>query len=141
DERGELERTESSSTEYLKYYNTDDISLDEDETIHIAGEMYFKTADNSDLRYYPFVEMTIEGEETTQPDEEEETDEEEQVTDNETEGNDTIETPVDETPDETEEPPVEDEGNETTDEWPVPGFEAIFAVAGLLAVAYLVRRN
>ncbi|QLC51121.1 PGF-CTERM sorting domain-containing protein [Methanolobus zinderi] len=129
----------------IKMTNDNSITLDEDDTEEIAEGLAFKTADvesgNDTLRYYLYKEVTIEGEETTQPDEEEDMDEEEQVTDNETEGNDTVETPVDETPDETEEPPVEDEGNETTDEEPVPGFEAVFAVAGLLAVAYLVRRN
>jgi len=141
DEFGELE-VDSVSGDTISMSNTGTITLGVGDTVDIAENMKFEVADdNSQLRYYPFVELTIEGEETTQPDEEEEMDEEEQVTDNETEGNDTIETPVDETPDETEEPPVEDEGNETTDEQPAPGFEAVFAVAGLLAVAYLVRRN
>ncbi len=141
DEFGKLSASVGATS--LEFTNDDDsLTLTADDVVEIAEGMSFRVANDEDvLRFYPFVELTIEGEETTQPDEEEEMDEEEQVTDNETEGNDTVETPVDETPDETEEPPVEDEGNETTDEGPVPGFEAIFAVAGLLAVAYLVRRN
>jgi PGF-CTERM protein len=98
--------------------------------------MYFKVADtpSSELRYYPFVKLTIEGEQITQPDDE----------DTETPVDEGTEAPVDEGT----EAPV-DEGTEApVDEPPVetpekesPGFEAIFAVAGLLAVAYLVRRN
>jgi PGF-CTERM protein len=35
----------------------------------------------------------------------------------------------------------EEEPETTEDEAESPGFEAVFAVAGLLAVAYLVRRD
>jgi S-layer protein (TIGR01567 family) len=139
DEFGELE-VDSASGGAINMSSTGTVTLSKGDTVDIAENMKFEVADSDSLRYYPFVELTIEGEETTQPDEDDEIDDEEPVTDNETEGNETVEPPVDETPD-TEEPPVEDEGNETTDEEPAPGFEAIFAVAGLLAVAYLVRRN
>ncbi|MDP2216004.1 MAG: PGF-CTERM sorting domain-containing protein, partial [Methanolobus sp.] len=101
--------------------------------ISIAQGMSFKVADDSTLRYYPFATLTIEGDGVTQP----ETPVDETPVD-ETPGNETPvdETPVDETPvDETPETPVE------TPEEESPGFEAIFAIAGLLAVAYLVRRN
>jgi S-layer protein (TIGR01567 family) len=149
DERGELERTDSSSSDYLKYYNSDDISLDKDETIHIAEEMYFQTADNSTLRYYPFVEMTIEGEEPVIDDTGDEEDET-NVTDDETNETEDTTGDVEDTTNETEDTTgdVEDTTNETDttgdgeDEGAgIPGFEAVFAIAGLLAVAYLVRRN
>jgi S-layer protein (TIGR01567 family) len=149
DERGELERTDSSSSDYLKYYNSDDISLDKDETIHIAEEMYFQTADNSTLRYYPFVEMTIEGEEPVIDDTGDEEDET-NVTDDETNETEDTTGDVEDTTNETEDTTgdVEDTTNETDTTGDgedggagIPGFEAVFAIAGLLAVAYLVRRN
>lgn len=37
--------------------NDDDIGLDDDETIDIMGDVKFKTADDSTLRFYPFVEV------------------------------------------------------------------------------------
>jgi PGF-CTERM protein len=127
---------------YLQYYNSDDITLDEDDTINIAEEMYIQVADNSSaLRYYPFVEKTIEGEMEEEPEEPVEPEEpEENVTEPEE-----PEEPVE--PEEPEEnvtepeEPEEPATNETEEEQGVPGFEAVFAIAGLLAVAYLVRRN
>jgi PGF-CTERM protein len=47
-------------------------------------------------------------------------------------------TPVETTPEVVETTPAVEE---TTPEKPTPGFEAIFAIAGLLAVAYLLRRR
>jgi len=46
---------------------------------------------------------------------------------------DTLEAPAAVTPTE--------EATKTATEKPVPGFEAIFAIAGLLAIAYLVLRQ
>ena len=37
--------------------NSDDIGLDQDETTDIMGNVSFKTADDSTLRFYPFVEV------------------------------------------------------------------------------------
>jgi PGF-CTERM protein len=100
-----------------------------------------KTADDSDnLRYYPFVERVIgagmvdAGEDVVIGDEDEVVvgDEDEVVVGDEDEVVVGDETPMDD-----DEAPVT---NQTADE-PAPGFEAVFAVAGLLAVAYLVRRN
>jgi S-layer protein (TIGR01567 family) len=120
----------------IKMTNPSAITLSRGNDVSIAQNMYFKVADtpSSELRYYPFVKLTIEGEQITQPDDE----------DTETPVDEGTEAPVDEGT----EAPV-DEGTEApVDEPPVetpekesPGFEAIFAVAGLLAVAYLVRRN
>jgi len=139
DEFGELEVDTAGAT--LNMSNTGTITLSSGKTVDIAENMKFKVADDSNnLRYYPYVELTIAGEETTQPDEEDEMDEEEPAG-NETDGNETepvepVE-PVEpsEPADNETEPPVDGE------EEPAPGFEAVFAVAGLLAVAYLVRRN
>jgi PGF-CTERM protein len=121
-------------TDSLVMENTNAITLTRDKTISIAQGMSFKVADDSALRYYPFATLTVEGDGVTPPDDDE--DVETPVDGNETpvDGN---ETPVDETPVDNETPV---DGNETPAE-PSPGFEVIFAVAGLLAVAYLVRRN
>jgi S-layer protein (TIGR01567 family) len=134
DERGELEMS-TVGNDYLEYYNSDSITLSRDDTIDIAEDMKFLVADNNSLRYYPFVERTIEGEEPVIDDTGDEEDET-NVTDDET--NETEDTTGD----------VEDTTNETDttgdgeDEGAgIPGFEAVFAIAGLLAVAYLVRRN
>ena len=124
-------------TDSLTLSSSNSMTLTANKDISIAQGMSFRVADSSDLRYYPFVEMTIDGDNVTQPDDDE--DGNETVDGNETpvDGN---ETPVDgnETPVDGNETPVD--GNETPAE-PSPGFEVIFAVAGLLAVAYLVRRN
>ena len=119
--------------------NKDDMTLTKNKDIKIAGNMFFKVADANELRYYPYAEYTIgNATEPTEP------------TEPVTPGNETPVTPGEETPvtpGETpvtpgEETPVEQPTNETpTAEPGTPGFEAIFAVAGLLAVAYLVRRN
>ncbi len=139
DEFGELEVNAVSST--ISMFNSGSISLSADKEIDLAEGIMLKTADSTTLRYYPFVERTI-GEgpvvddaEAGDDDEIEMPVEEEEVE----EGEEVEETPVEE-----EEMPVEDEEEEEETEVPAdqaPGFEAIFAVAGLLAVAYLVRRN
>ncbi|TGC06786.1 S-layer protein domain-containing protein, partial [Methanolobus halotolerans] len=139
DEFGELE-IDSISGGTIEMSSTGSITLSRDDTVDIAEGMMFRVADSPDneLRYYPFVEWTIEGDGVTQPDDEEPVEEpvDETPAGNET-GNETPvdETPVDETPVDDEEPVTEEPAEES------PGFEAIFAVAGLLAVAYLVRRN
>ena len=126
----------------LTLTNKDDITLTKNKEIAIAGNMFFKTADSDDLRYYPYAEYVVGGNVTnvttpTGP-----------TTGNvtaPTTGNVTTpagETPAGEVP-AGEVPAGETPANETPAEEPAgtPGFEAIFAVGGLLAVAYLVRRN
>jgi S-layer protein (TIGR01567 family) len=140
DEFGELE-VDSVDTKIVMS-NTGTVTLSRDKTVDIAEGMKFLVADDSALRFFPFVERTIgedatgtvtDGEGTDEPmPEVDETETEGEGEGEETEGTDVPE--VEET-EETEE--TEDEGTEE----PAPGFEAIFAVAGLLAVAYLVRRN
>ena len=106
DKFGRLEVT-SVTGGSIEMENSNSMTLSRGNSVSIANNMYFKVADDTTLRYYPYVELTISGDGVTQP-----------------------ETPVDETPVDT---PVDEEES--------PGFEAIFAIAGLLAVAYLVRRN
>ena len=54
---GEMEVSSVSESDGIKMKNTDDIGLDEGETIEIMGNVSFKTADDSTLRFYPFVEV------------------------------------------------------------------------------------
>ncbi|WP_440946356.1 S-layer protein domain-containing protein [Methanosarcina sp. T3] len=56
----EMEIT-SVSESGITMKNDDDIGLDDDETIDIMGDVKFKTADDSTLRFYPFVEVEGEG--------------------------------------------------------------------------------
>ncbi len=42
--------------------NDGDIGLGQDETVEIMGNVSFKTADDSTLRFYPFVEVETGGE-------------------------------------------------------------------------------
>jgi S-layer protein (TIGR01567 family) len=139
DEFGELEVDSVSDSIVMQSSGT--ITLSADKKIEIAEGIMLKTADDSDnLRYYPFVERVIgagmvdAGEDVVIGDEDEVVvgDEDEVVVGDEDEVVVGDETPMDD-----DEAPVT---NETADE-PAPGFEAVFAVAGLLAVAYLVRRN
>ncbi|WP_406660537.1 S-layer protein domain-containing protein [Methanolobus sp. ZRKC3] len=143
DEFGELEVSAVGKT--IEMFNSGTLTLSDDKTVDIAEGMQFQTADdeNNLLRFYPFVERTI-GEDAVEivdgepTDEEMPVDEEAPVVDEEAPVVDE-EAPVvdEEAPVVDEEAPVDEEGEEE----PAPGFEAIFAVAGLLAVAYLVRRN
>ncbi|WP_340820239.1 S-layer protein domain-containing protein [Methanolobus sp. WCC4] len=141
DEFGELEVDNIGST-FITMNNTGSMTLGPDDTVDIAEGMKFKVANDDDnLRYYPFVEVTI-GDgvvvddseagpsDEVMPEEEEEAPVEEEVGE---------EVPEEETEMPEEEP--EEEVEEETAEEESPGFEAVFAVAGLLAVAYLVRRN
>ena len=137
DEFGELEVDSVSNT--IKMFNSGTITLSQDKEITLAEGFKLKTADNSTLRYYPFVERTIGG--TVAEEEEEGPAEEEEMEETPVE-EEVEETPVEE--DVTEETPEEEpetEEEDTTEEAESPGFEAVFAVAGLLAVAYLVRRD
>ncbi|MBP1910052.1 S-layer protein domain-containing protein [Methanolobus bombayensis] len=139
DEFGELEVNAVGKT--ISMFNSNTLTLSKDKEIDLAEGMMLKTADNSTtLRYYPLVERTI-GDEMAveEPEEEEEVTEEdemptegEEVTEEEMPAEEEEETPVEEEEEETTEEPAEEES---------PGFEAVFAVAGLLAVAYLVRRD
>ncbi len=58
---GEME-VASVSESGITMKNDDDIGLGQDETIEIMGNVSFRTADNSTLRFYPFVEVETGGE-------------------------------------------------------------------------------
>jgi S-layer protein (TIGR01567 family) len=138
DKFGKLEVTGISGST-INMESSSAITLSKGKDISLAENMYFKVADNSSaLRYYPFVKLTIAGDGVTQPDEpvDETPVDETPVDETPVDETPVDETPVDETPVEEPEAPVDEEPAE-----PSPGFEIVFAVAGLLAVAYLVRRN
>ncbi|WP_135604137.1 S-layer protein domain-containing protein [Methanococcoides sp. NM1] len=44
----------------IEMENEDDITLSDGDEIEIMGDIQFKVADSSDVRYYPFVEITVE---------------------------------------------------------------------------------
>ncbi|NPE29507.1 PGF-CTERM sorting domain-containing protein [Methanococcoides sp. SA1] len=145
DEFGKLEVTgiTTGATGTISMDSTESITLTADSTKDIAEGISFKVADSADteVRFYPFIEATIAGAEETPEEEtpEEETPEEEtpeeEVPGEEVPGE---EVPGEEVPEET---PEDVDDGEDTEEPGVPGFEAVFAIAGLLAVAYFVRRN
>jgi S-layer protein (TIGR01567 family) len=117
----------------LSFNNPNSIALTKDKTISITQGISFKVANSDSLRYYPFATLTIEGDDVTQPDPVDPTEP--------TEPSEPSEPGVPGEPSEPTEPSEPGEPSEPTPEEESPGFEAIFAIAGLLAVAYLVRRN
>jgi S-layer protein (TIGR01567 family) len=142
DEFGEL-KVATIGDDYLLMDNDATISLTSDSEKTIAENMNFKVADNDTvLRYYPFVDVTI-GESVAEDDT---ADAEEETTEvvEETPAENATEETTEVVEDTTTEMPTEEEDTTTTEETAEedsPGFEAVFAVAGLLAVAYLVRRD
>ncbi|MBA1342262.1 MAG: hypothetical protein C5S52_01505 [ANME-2 cluster archaeon] len=142
DKFGAMEATAGPTMITLR--NEDAIDLGKDTTEHIMGNMYFKTADDTALRFYPMVEYTIGEGAAGEAEEEVETP---------TDANETADvnvTPtavVTPTPEEAASPVVTATAEDTTADAEetatpkTPGFEAVFAIAGLLAVAYLVLRQ
>ena len=143
DEKVGILKASSVSGKTIVMTNSDDtVSLTQNGDITIAGEMKVKVSDSTPaVRIYPYVEMTITGEvveeEPAAPVEEPEAPVEEPEAEPEApaepapaEPAPAVPTPEPEAPEVEVEPPEEE-----------PGFEAIFAIAGLLAVAFLVRRN
>jgi S-layer protein (TIGR01567 family) len=121
------------------------IELDEDTTEHIMGDMYFKTADDDNaIRFYPMVEYTI-GEAPGEAEEEVETPTEVETPEaNVTptaEVTPTLEPTAAPEDDAAADADTAADAEETATEKKTPGFEAVFAIAGLLAVAYLVLRQ
>ncbi len=159
DTYGELEVTsvtlaDETASPGLTLKNDGAMTLTAGDDVKVTDEIYFKVADSAGLRYYPFVEYTIGGEvaddddeedmeEDTGDDMEEDTgdDMEEDTGDDmeEDTGDDMEEDTGDDMEEDTGEDMEEDTGEEEEDA--TPGFEAVFAIAGLLAVAYFVRRN
>jgi PGF-CTERM protein len=118
--------------------NDETITLDSDSEVEIMDGLYFKVADNSTtLRYYLAKTISLECPECPECPEPEPCPE--------------VETPnataadVDIVPPEIVEATPDAKPDKTPDPTPtkgtLPGFEAVFAVAGLLAVAYLVLRQ
>jgi len=131
-----------------------DITLSKNKEISLMEGVSIKTADSDDLRYYIYKEVTIDGEAAAEPAAEAEAapaveeapavETEAEVVEeaaNETEAEVTEEAAE---PAAAEPAAAETEGNATaTNETkepaaPAPGFESVFAITGLLAVAYLV---
>ncbi|WP_135606589.1 S-layer protein domain-containing protein [Methanococcoides sp. NM1] len=134
DEFGEL--TVTSVDPAIVMINDDnELDMPDDDTLAITDELGIAGNEDTTL-WYLYTEKTIEGDMDEEPVDEVEEPVEEPVDENVTEPVDeNVTEPVDENVTE----PV-DEVEEPVDE-PVPGFEAVFAIAGLLAVAYFVRRN
>ncbi len=82
------------------------VTLTQDSTVDLMGNLKFRVADSTTTRYYPKVDYEILGEGVTPG-----------------------VTPAETTPAKPAATPKE------------PGFEAVFAIAGLFAVAYLVLRR
>jgi S-layer protein (TIGR01567 family) len=59
DSYGIMEVTSFSSSS-IELKNEDDFSLDRGDTINIMGDIKFKVADHSDVRFYPFQEIIVE---------------------------------------------------------------------------------
>ena len=132
---GSMKVTQTTGPLTLKNSDTS-LTLSRDSTADVMGGVRLRVADSDTLRYYPFVEYVIEGEGVT------ETTPSGTVvpTTPKATGNVTATTPavVTTTAPEavtTTKPPV---AATTKGE---PGFEAVFAIAGLLAVAFLVLRQ
>jgi S-layer protein (TIGR01567 family) len=124
-----------------------DITLSKNKEISLMEGVSIKTADADELRYYIYKEVTIDGEAAAEPAAEaeaapavEETapaaeavaaeaaEAVETVNETATEAEETVKEAVNETANETEAAAKE----------AAPGFESVFAITGLLAVAYLV---
>ncbi|MDD1760620.1 MAG: PGF-CTERM sorting domain-containing protein [Methanothrix sp.] len=131
-----------------------DITLSKNKDISLMPGVAIKTADSDDdaLRYYIYKEVTIEGAETTTTTEAPVVAEEKAVVETPAETvvaeeNNTTAEVKEEAPaevkeetatvNETAEPAAETKANETAEKT-TPGFESVFALTGLLAVAYLV---
>ncbi|MEA2045379.1 MAG: S-layer protein domain-containing protein [Euryarchaeota archaeon] len=129
---------------FIEMDNEDNkITLNKNKDTLLMENIRIKTADQTStaedpLRFYIYEELVIEGEEEVAPEpvvsepvvEEpvvEEPVEEEAVVEEPVEEEAVVEEPV-------EEEPAEDNGG-------IPGFEAVFAITGLLAVSYLVLRR
>jgi len=147
DEYGEMEVRTASKSEIVLTNDDNTVDLDADSKEHIMGNMYFIIADNDDedtvLRFYPMVELT--GDMMNCP-----------------ESPDCPDCPdcpeVNATVNQTPCPPCEPEivtvteyvnvtvpEDDITTDYPVedktlPGFETIFAIAGILGIVYLMKR-
>ncbi|MDO9516490.1 MAG: S-layer protein domain-containing protein, partial [Methanosarcinaceae archaeon] len=135
-----------ASLDMLTLTNDNSITLNADSKITFLGNMYFQTSElgksvtGTGILFYPAKEVTIGGAVPTTP-----TTPTTPVTPVTPVVNDTdTTTPADTTTPVVTPPVVTPPVEDADEEEPVeeePGFEAIFAIAGLLAVAFFVRRN
>ncbi|MDY0246336.1 MAG: S-layer protein SlmA [Methanosarcina mazei] len=141
DEFGDLDNVKINGAT-LTITNEDTFTLTRDDEVEIGQGMFFKVADTaaSDLRYYPFVEKTIDGEVV---DDDEDDDNVTEPVDNDTEVEEPTEEPTEgPTEEPTEGPTTEEPTEEPTEaDGTTPGFGVVLGLVGLLAVVYLVRRN
>jgi len=125
--------------------NVDDsITLSIDSVKPLFGAVSFKVADSEELRFYPMVEVTIEGENGTSTTTTTTTTPvvNETATTTPVVNETATTTPVvNETATTTTTPVVNETAAEEEPADKVPGFEAVFAVTGLLAVAFFVLRQ
>ncbi|MHC1570521.1 MAG: PGF-CTERM sorting domain-containing protein, partial [Methermicoccaceae archaeon] len=115
--------------------NSNAITLSQDSDTKLFGDVYLRVADNSNLIVYLYKKVTIEGAAPTPTPTE---------TATETPTETATETPTEtatETPTETATETPTETATETPAATPTPGFEALFALAGLLAVSLLVLRR
>lgn len=128
DSFGEMEVTSTSGG--ITMESDDTIELSEDSEIDLMNGLYFKVADSNDLRYYLAKSVVLECEECSEEVEAAPCPEPE---------------PCEPCPEVTPEIiTVTEYVNVTTPEEPAnesPGMEAVFAIGGLLAIAYLVLRQ
>ena len=129
----------STTKESIKLSNDESMDLGMDDEVEIMDGLYFKVADSDTLRYYLAKTVSLECPECPEcpeiapcppcdpcP---------EPV-------NTTVLVPdVKPTDAPVETPPTEDTPDDSSNNGTLPGFEAVFAIAGLLAVAYLVLRQ
>ncbi len=134
---GSLKVVQTSPTLTLNNSETT-MTLSQDSSVDVMGGIKLKIADNTTLRYYPMVEYVIEGGETPTPG----------TTPGVTPGVTPGKTPATNvtvtTPPVTTTAPAAAETTKApaaTTKKTEPGFEAVFAIAGLLAVAFLVLRQ
>ncbi|MCK5660500.1 MAG: hypothetical protein KAH86_04010 [Methanosarcinales archaeon] len=134
DKYGRMEVTDVSATEIIMKNVDNTISLSTDSVKSVFGDISFRTGkDNTaNISFYPMVEVTIEGGEAVEV-------EEPEVEEGEGEGEGEGEVMEDETAPVT--PEVEEDEEEEVEPEKEPGFEAVFAITGLLAVAFLVLRQ
>ena len=138
DEFGELTITYLGEGEIVMTNDDNELDMPDDDTLELTDTIGVRANDGTTL-WYIYTEATVDGEvdEPAEPVEPAEPEEPVEPTEPEEPAEPTEPTePAEPTePEEPEEPAGEEEEPGT------PGFEAVFAVAGLLAVAYFVRRN
>ena len=146
DTYGDLEVVGAANDHSIKMNNKDtNVTLSRDSVKKLSDTVQFRVADEGTLRYYPFVEVTIEGEEVVEEEEPVDVDVDEpavNVTDADADADADVDADADAVVDEPAVvTPDEDDEEDEVEPEEEPGFEAVFAITGLLAVAFLVLRQ